>query len=123
MYPVEGPKTKAMPLPVIRATASGIEGNTGNLTFADTDGGACAGTWSSGAPSTLISGTSLVAIYGGATGVDVSIPAISAMNRGQAFIACDTGTTFQAEFYTGNGTANGFGIAKDNKGNVYRILF
>lgn len=29
----------------------------------------------------------------------------------------------QAEFFTGSGTANGYGIAKDSRGNVYKMLF
>jgi hypothetical protein len=29
----------------------------------------------------------------------------------------------QVEFFTGSGTANGSGVAKDNKGNVYKVLF
>ncbi len=33
------------------------------------------------------------------------------------------GTVIEVEFYTGSGTANGFGLAKDNKGNIYKVLF
>jgi len=33
------------------------------------------------------------------------------------------GTVIQVEFYTGSGTANGTGVAKDNKGNVFKVLF
>ena len=29
----------------------------------------------------------------------------------------------QLQFYTGSGTANGSGVAKDNKGNVFKVLF
>ena len=33
------------------------------------------------------------------------------------------GTSMEIEFLTGAGTAIGFGVAKDNKKNVYRFLF
>ena len=33
------------------------------------------------------------------------------------------GTVIQLEFYTGSGTANGVGVAKDNKGNIDKVLF
>ncbi len=35
----------------------------------------------------------------------------------------DRGTVIQVEFYTGSGTANGSGVAKDKKGNVFKVLF
>ncbi len=44
-------------------------------------------------------------------------------NRGQAIVIGERGTVIEVEFYTGSGTANGFGLAKDNKGNIYKVLF
>ncbi len=35
----------------------------------------------------------------------------------------DRGTVMQMEFFTGSGTANGTGVAKDNRGNTYKVLF
>ena len=35
----------------------------------------------------------------------------------------DRGTSIQAEFFTGSGTANGYGVAKDNANNIYKMLF
>ncbi len=33
------------------------------------------------------------------------------------------GTVIHVEFYTGSGTANGSGVAKDNKGNIFKVIF
>ncbi len=35
----------------------------------------------------------------------------------------DQGTIIQVEFYTGSGSANGSGVAKDNNGNIFKVLF
>jgi hypothetical protein len=45
------------------------------------------------------------------------------VNRGEAMLVGDRGTVIQVEFYTGSGTANGTGVAKDNKGNIFKMLF
>jgi len=37
--------------------------------------------------------------------------------------AGNKGTLMEIELLTGAGTAHGFGVAKDNKENVYRVLF
>jgi hypothetical protein len=34
-----------------------------------------------------------------------------------------SGTVMQVLFFTGSGTANGTGVATDNKGNSYKVLF
>ena len=36
---------------------------------------------------------------------------------------CDSGRVFELEFFTGSGTASGFGIGKDNENNIYRFVF
>ena len=41
----------------------------------------------------------------------------------EAMLVGDRGTVIQVEFYTGSGTANGTGVAKDNKGHVFKVLF
>lgn len=44
-------------------------------------------------------------------------------NPGQAIATCAKGRTLQLEFVTGAGTAHGYGIGKDNDGNIYRSVF
>ncbi len=45
----------------------------------------------------------------------------SQWNPGRTFLVGDRGTTIDIEFVTASG--NGFGFAKDNRGNVFRLLF
>jgi len=123
-YPLEGPLSKEVPLLVLLATASGIDGNTGKLTLTMPDGEACSGRWSSAAGAGVtLSSMSLIGTYGSIYGTGASVSTGTGQNPGQAFMSCSKGRTFQIEFVTGAGTANGFGFAKDNQGNVYRVLF
>ena len=48
---------------------------------------------------------------------------VPGVNKGEAVLVGDRGTVIQVEFYTGSGTAYGTGVAKDNKGNIYKVLF
>ena len=124
LYPVEGPLSNEQPLPVITATVDGITGNTGDMFLTMPDGEKCVGKWSSAAGAGINVGTgSLIGTYGSIYGVGTSINTGTGQNPGQAFLTCNKGRTIQVEFITGAGTANGFGFSKDNKGNVYRVLF
>lgn len=124
MFPIEGPVTSKRPLPVLVARADGITGNTGNLTMTLADQQTCSGKWSSAAPQfAAVASTSLFSQYGNAAGLSVIAGNMPGVNRGEAFLTCSRGTTVQAEFYTGSGTANGYGVAKDSDGNVYKMLF
>ena len=121
LFPVSGPLSDEKPLPVLTATAEGITGNTGPISLNTPRGDTCVGRWSSVAPTYVASGT-LFGQYGGMAGFSVS-GIQPGVNKGQAFLTCATGTTFEAEFFTGSGTANGYGVAKDSNGNVYKMLF
>ena len=132
LYPVDGPLSKQQPLPVLTADVDGIMGNTGGISLSLPGGENCAGKWSSIAPMSV--GFSTAAASGSATkgmssvwtmlyGSGFSVRNLPGVNRGEAMLVGDRGTVIQVEFYTGSGTANGAGVAKDNKGNVYRVLF
>lgn len=124
MYPVEGPLAQQKPPPVVIARADGITSNTGNLTLTLPDGEPCSGKWSSVAPQmTVVSSTSLFTRYGSVAGFGVASGPLPGVNRGQAFLTCTQGTTIEAEFFTGSGTANGYGVARDSKSNVYKMIF
>lgn len=125
MYPVEGPLSKQRPLPVVKAKAGAVESNSGPMILTLPDKQECKGTWSSAAPKTgSVSTDTLFSAYGGAMfGSTVTTGILPGVNKGQAFVACNRGTTLEAEFYTGSGTANGYGIARDSDGNVYKMLF
>jgi hypothetical protein len=123
-YPVKGPMAAQKPLPIAKATAEGITGNTGPLTMVLSTGESCTGQWSSAAPQQMqVTGGSLFSTYGPVAGYSVTAGNVPGVNRGEAFMTCDRGTTIEAEFFTGSGTANGYGVAKDSSGNVYKMLF
>ena len=125
LYPVSGPLSKSAPPPVLTANVNGITGNTGTGSLVLPDGETCDGRWSSAAPnySSSVSGT-LWGLYGSVVGFSGTATGIApGVNRGEAFFVCGKGTTIKAEFFTGSGTANGYGVAEDNRGNVYRMIF
>lgn len=124
MFPIEGPAATKRPLPVLVARADGITGNSGALTMTLADNQACKGKWASAAPQySTVSTVSLFSQYASVAGFGASSGIVPGVNRGEAFLSCSGGTTIQAEFYTGSGTANGYGIARDSDGNVYKMLF
>lgn len=124
LYPVEGPAATQAPVAVLEATVNGIAGNNGTLSFALPDGTPCTGEWSSAAGvQTSFGAGSLFSQYGAIYGTGYSITSGGGQNPGRAVALCTDSTRFDIEFVTGGGTANGFGFARDTRGNVYRVLF
>jgi len=124
LYPVEGPLSQQVPPPVLNATVNGITGNNGSLSLARSDGTVCSGEWSSAAGvQTTFGAGSLFSQYGAIYGSGYTVTQGGGQNPGRAVAMCSDGTRFDIEFVTGGGTANGFGFARDTRGNVYRVLF
>ncbi len=99
-------------------------GNSGGISLTMPDGEFCKGQWSSAAGMSVSYGSgSLFSQYGSAYWSGYTVSNKPGENRGQAMIVGARGTVIEVEFYTGSGTANGFGLAKDNKGNIYKVLF
>ena len=132
LYPIKGPMSTISPLPTPIAKVNGILGNSGTILLVLPDGEVCKGRWSSIAPMSV--GFSAASASGSATsglssvwatvyGSDYSLANVPGINKGEAMLVGDKGTVIQIEFYTGSGTANGTGVAKDNKGNIYKVLF
>lgn len=120
LYPVEGPLSKVTPLPIIKATVHGVLGDSGDIDLTMPDGEVCEGQWSStGGVSASYKAGSLFSQYGGEYWAGYNIDG----NRGQAIAVGERGRVIEVEFYTRPGTASGFGIARDNKGNVYKVFF
>lgn len=65
----------------------------------------------------------MAALWASVYGSSYSIENVPGVNKGEAMLVCDKGTLMQVEFLTGSGTANGTGIAKDNRGNIFKVLF
>ena len=123
-YPVQGSLASQKPLPVITGTADGITGNTGTISLVLPNGEHCTGKWSSVAPQfASVTNTTLIGRYGSVAGLSVSTGPAPGVNKGQAFLTCTQGTTMEAEFFTGSGTANGYGVARDSNSNVYKMIF
>lgn len=132
LYPVEGPLSRQQPLTVLTAAVDGIMGNTGGISLSLPDGEHCTGKWSSIAPMSVgfttaiasVSATnSMASAWATVYGYGFSVSNLPGVNKGEAMLVGDRGTVIQVEFYTGSGTANGSGVAKDNKGNVFKMLF
>ncbi|MEJ6404952.1 hypothetical protein [Yoonia sp. 2307UL14-13] len=124
LYPISGPMTRQVPVPTLVATVDGIAGNTGNFNFAMPNGAACSGKWSSVAPQfASVTSSNLFSQYGSIAGYSTTVGNVPSVNKGQAFANCTDNTRFDIEFFTGSGTANGYGIAEDTNGNVYKMLF
>lgn len=131
-YPVSGPISESAPVPAIEAKADGIMGNTGNISLTLPSGEVLKGRWSVIAPMSVnysqssVSATAtngMSSVWTQVYGNGLTIRNKPGVNRGEAFLTGNLGSTMQMEFYTGSGTANGFGVAKDNKGNIYKVIF
>ena len=128
LFPVDGPLAKMSPPSVLEATVDGITGNTGNIFLDMPDGETCKGRWSSLAPvhvkqSTASASGGMAALWATVYGSSYSIENVPGVNKGEAMLVCNRGTVMQVEFLTGSGTANGTGVAKDNRGNTFKVLF
>jgi hypothetical protein len=123
MMPVTGPLSVASPVPVLSVKVSGILGNSGGIAFTMPDGEQCKGRWSSAAGANVSYGNASLLNQYGSTYIAGYAVSAGGQNPGEALATCDRGRAFQMEFTTGGGTAHGFGIGKDNKGNIYRMVF
>ena len=124
LYPVEGPLSKLIPNPVVQATIEGIMGGNGPLKLTMPGGITCSGEWSSAAASQMSFGAgSLLGTYGATYFSGINLSPGKGQNPGRAIANCPDGNQIEVEFVTGAGTATGFGIARDRRGNVFRLLF
>lgn len=117
MYPVSGPAAQLTPLQIIRAKAVG-GGSGGSLTAVLPNGSTCTGRWAS-TVSTRNNGTFLFT-NDRSFGLKPS-GVIPGRNPGEAFLSCTDNTVLTIQFMTGS-AGNGFGEARDNKGNIYRVV-
>ena len=130
-FPVSGPLVESKQNQPIIAKAEGILGNTGKISLTLPSSEVCVGKWSSVAPTvatatmgvgSLSISNNMASAWGTVYGTGFSVGNAASVNRGEAMLVCNNGTTIQVEFFTGSGTANGYGVAKDSNGNFYKIL-
>lgn len=124
LYPVEGPLSHETPVVVMTGVADGLSRGTGTLRAVLPDAGTCEGQWAASARSESVSTISggLIGTYGSTyfagTGVTVDGRGI----RCAGVLICSDGRVVDMDFVAAPG-AHGFGIARDNRGNVYRLIF
>jgi hypothetical protein len=124
MFPIEGPLRSETPNQVLSATAENVSSNSGRFSVTYPNGDECVGRWASIAPQlTSASWGSLFTQYGAMSGASIMTTNMPGINRGEAMAVCSSGNRLQIEFYTGSGTANGIGVAKDERGNVFKLIF
>jgi hypothetical protein len=124
MFPTAGPLHQKKPSPVLLATVENITSNSGPFSVLYPDGDYCSGRWASIAPQMVSVGWgNLFNAYGGLAGVSTSIANLPGINKGEAMAVCQSGNRLKVEFYTGSGTASGTGIAVDDNGNVFKLIF
>ena len=131
LFPISGPYAQAKQIQPIIAKADGIMGNSGKISLTLPSGEVCNGMWSSVAPTSASANIGVASVglssnmasaWGTAYGTSFSIGNSASVNRGEAMLVCDKGISMQIEFFTGSGTANGYGVAKDSNGNIYKVL-
>lgn len=124
MFPTDGPLKSERPAPVLQAVAENITSNSGPFKVTYPDGDVCEGRWASIAPQMVSVGWGgLFGKYGSVAGVSASAVNKPGINRGEAMAICKSGNQVQVEFFTGSGTANGLGVAKDEYGNIFKLIF
>jgi hypothetical protein len=124
MFPTAGPLKDLKPVPVLKATVEGIMNNTGPFKLTYPNGDVCEGRWASIAPQMVSVGWgNIFNKYGSIAGVQTSVANMPGINKGEAMAVCASGNQLQVEFFTGSGTANGTGVAKDELGNVFKLIF
>lgn len=137
-YPVKGPLAAQAPMPVFTARMTGI-GKSGDISLVLVDGEKGQGHWSmvapvqspNGATMSNTSATSNMAslwdtIYG--PGFYVS-HVLGSRLYAEAVVTGDRGTVVNVEFYSEEherpqeGSSTVRGVAKDNKDNLYKVVF
>jgi len=135
LYPVHGPLSAQTPLPVFPGKLTGLV-NTGGISFVMPDGEVCKGRWTRVVPTKAPNGAATVntpatngmasvwdAVYG--SGFYVS-RVLGSYYYAHAAITETPGTVLNIEFYSadaGSKHIHIFGVAKDNKDNIFKMVF
>jgi hypothetical protein len=137
LYPVQGPAATQTDPPLFTAKVTNYLGKSGIITLVQVNGESFRGPWSivtatyyndktPGTPASYPPQPNLAfawdAVYG--EGYYVST-ILGSENVGQAVATGDKGTVLQIEFHReqlGVPEDNHFGVAVDNKGNIYKVV-
>ncbi|MGB3455459.1 MAG: hypothetical protein WBG08_04565 [Litorimonas sp.] len=123
-YPIAGPLAAAGRTAPVAVELSGLEGRDGNLSLTLPDGETFEGVWTViPFEDGIAQWGPLMSQYGMVPGSGLSLGAKSGRNRGQAYLVGTRGNTMDVEFTSETLPPDGVGIARDSRGNVYRIVF
>lgn len=137
LYPVQGPATAQTPPPSFNAKLSNYLGNSGKITLTRAGGETFQGTWTTvtityanlkppGAPSSYPPQPNLAFAWDLVYGQGYFLKYIlGSQYVGQATASGSNGTILQLEFQKeklGGAIDNIFGVAVDNKGNIYKVV-
>jgi hypothetical protein len=124
LYPVHGSLSAQTPAPIYKVTLSGVL-DSGTMSATLNDGEVCSGSWTPVRQDDPSAGNMSVewdSVYGAGFFVTNVLG-----NRvfARAILSGTKGTTLNVEFYdpTPGQIANVKGIAKDNKGNIFKMTF
>lgn len=123
-YLVEGPLSQQVPVVEITGVAGGISRGGGKLRASLPNGGTCTGRWAASGRSESITTTSggLLGTYGSGYFTGTSITVDPRAIRCAGVLTCSDGRIMDMDFLAAPG-AHGFGLARDNQGNLYRLIF
>jgi hypothetical protein len=137
LYPVLGPAATQAAPPLFAAKLQGYLGKSGKITLVQANGESFQGTWSivtatfanskvPGTPASYPPQSNLAFAWDAVYGQGYYVATIlGSENVGQAVATGDRGTALQIEFHReqlGNAEDNHFGVAVDNKGNIYKVV-
>ena len=137
LYPVQGPAAMQQTQPLFSAKLQGYLGQSGKITLVQSNGESFQGTWSivtatfannktPGTPASYPPQPNLAFAWDAVYGQGYYVATIlGSQNVGTAVATGDRGTVLQIEFHReqlGVPEDNHFGVAVDNKGNIYKVV-
>lgn len=121
LHPAYGPLSESSSRQSLLVTVDNVMKNYGECHVYLKSGEYCHGQWASSAGRNWDQVKNLGLINKYKDAFHFNLDAVD--NRGYAKLIGNKGTTFDIEFFTRAGTAHGFGVAKDNKNNIYKVKF
>jgi hypothetical protein len=137
LYPVQGPAATQTTPPLFTAKLANFTGKAGKISLHQVDGESFQGTWSimtatfvnsktPGSPASYPPQPNLAYAWDAIYGQGYYVATIlGSEDVGQAVATGDHGTILQIEFHRkqlGAQDDNRFGVAVDNKGNIYKVV-
>jgi hypothetical protein len=132
LYPVQGPLMAQSPVPVFTGKLTGVV-NEGSISFLLANGELCKGQWTRVAPVKGSQGaesvpapasTDMPAIWDQIYGPGYyTAQVLGTTLHAQAMITGSRGTVLTVEFYRPDAVPQILGVAKDSRGNIYKMTF